>query len=66
MLITYKSGSSLVEYEICDYHKNHPGETVYAGCGCSTIYYKVIEKRRDPCDDCDPLEMPLCNKCIGA
>jgi hypothetical protein len=65
MIITYKSGSALIEYNICDYHKSHSGETAYAGCGCSTTY-KIVEKKRDPCDDCDPLYMPLCDKCLGA
>lgn len=68
MIITYQSGSSITNYYICEYHKKHPKDITYAGCCCSTTYdYKNVEQKEyNKCDACDLIEMPLCDKCIGA
>lgn len=63
MLFTYRSGSVVIQDHVCEYHKNHPHDTTYAGCTCSTCYTTV--PLQSLCEDCEPDKHPNCDKCLG-
>lgn len=65
ILNNIKNKIVIVKHHICDYHKKHPEDISYAGCTCGSCA-TLSSKKPDPCEDCDPKENPLCDKCIGS
>ena len=65
MIIENHNNPEIYEHHyICYYHKKHPFDRNYAGCGCSSSFV-LKEEEPEICKNCDPIN-PNCNRCIGS
>jgi hypothetical protein len=40
-----------IKHHICPHHKNHPDDTSFAGCTCSSSYSGKVKKKAPRNDD---------------